>query len=226
MTDHIGTTLKELMANIENRYINNADHERKRQQWEREEQGRARREALANSHIPAYEKGIIENRWENTHAYQAAKKALRSISDLGGNFLYLFGRRGTGKTVSACRLLISMVNSPDFPGNSCYFLPAKEYSDSLDLDALKEFERLSLRRGVLLLDDLGQETRNHHRLENIISHRHNHQLFTIITSNFSPDKLAPRYDQRIIDRIVERGLAVELTEILRKGVGSQCKMKL
>lgn len=68
---------------------------------------------------------------------------------------------------------------------------------------------------LLVIDDLGIEPKEvlaygmtHTPVVDIITHRYNRDLMTVITTNLEGRDLAPRYGQRIVDRLHEQALTI------------------
>lgn len=143
-----------------------------------------------------------------------------------GRGLYLsgmFGRGKTGLAVAGLRELVTRVGTRDeFRRPPDYY--AQFVTSTAMLEGLRPDENddhaptRNLRRlrtvPVLAIDDFGAERVTEwgvDRLFEIINHRHNELLPTLITSNLAPDELAAKinrqvggqYGDRIVERIVE-----------------------
>lgn len=143
-----------------------------------------------------------------------------------GRGLYLSGMFGRGKTgiaVAALRAYVIRrgVRDDHQKASSTYaqFIPATALLEGLRPDEDDEHAPTrNLRRlrtiPALAIDDFGAERLTEwgvDRLFEVINHRHNELLPTLITSNFAPDDLAAKinrqvggqYGDRIVERIVE-----------------------
>lgn len=129
------------------------------------------------------------------------------------------GGAGAGKTWQATRLLAELAARGD---GSCWWI------SSLDL-ILRTKEELYLDNGasidrargcdVLLLDDLGSERSTDWAIDLVnvvLSHRYNHELTTIVTSNLPLEKIGT-FDPRLISRLSGHGRIVYMTEEDRRG---------
>ena len=140
--------------------------------------------------------------------------------------LFLCGGAGNGKTtiIRALQSLLNFLRSDESLSNSEYpergyiiisakdlVLLAKAYNNptrenSADVSRYKRLRNIE----ILAIDDLGQEPKEsiHYgdyitAAMDIISHRYNEQLCTLVTSNLAPDEVSKHYDERIADRFRE-----------------------
>lgn len=127
-----------------------------------------------------------------------------------GAGLVLCGDPGTGKSMKAaliCRAAVEV-------GASVLFVRVRSMLDRLkDWDNATDFRADLESVDLLVLDDLGAEygsdwTRS--EIDAVVSTRHAERLSLIATSNLSPGELAKSYSPRVIDRLRERGPALEL----------------
>lgn len=139
----------------------------------------------------------------------------------GDNFGFLLmGPSGSGKT----HLMISLVNvvlehlDPDrvhSVGSTLLFINTSEFLELTrrDIETGKEFERIR-KLTFLFLDDLGVENLtdwSRDQLYRLFEYRNNNKLATFITTNLSPSELKERMHERILSRILEMCVPVQLT---------------
>jgi DNA replication protein DnaC len=142
------------------------------------------------------------------YAYEYAKAYAQRLS----GWLILFGNYGCGKTHLAAaianealqrdyRVIFAIV--PDLLDHlRSTFGPASDVSYD------KRFEDI---RSVplLILDDLGTENTTpwaREKLFQIVNHRYNHRLPTVITSNRKPEDIEPRIYSRMLDHSLHDGI--------------------
>lgn len=130
-------------------------------------------------------------------------------------WLLLFGACGVGKT----HLAAAAANLALDRGEPVLFAVVPDLLDHLRAtfgpsSEVAYDERFELVRTVplLILDDLGTESATawaREKLYQIVNHRYNQELPTIITSNRAPDSL----DQRVVSRMYQRAFAGEILRI-------------
>ena len=123
------------------------------------------------------------------------------------SWIYLAGKVGTGKTLAACTLARQWL----IDRGRVRFIRARDFFSQL---AEAEFGRgggLSIKSlswfQVLVIDDLGSEKPSDYtrsRLLALLEARHDHDVRTIITSNYMLNKLAERMgDDRVPSRLAQ-----------------------
>ena len=126
------------------------------------------------------------------------------------------GTCGNGKT-TLMYALQSAINDLDRRGHfkflSEYFTVGMRIVDAMDIVIMaKDLNSIrSLReRSMLAIDDLGKEPTEVLDYGNVLSpvvdlmeYRYQHQLFTAVTTNLTPDEIRDKYGKRIADRFNE-----------------------
>ncbi len=119
--------------------------------------------------------------------------------------LFMIGATGLGKTFLSCCIAQELINkgcSVAFDSVQNYLREIeKEHFGRADGDTLE----LLLKADLLILDDLGSEFEssfNTSVIYNIINTRFNEGRPTIVSTNLSTKKLAERYDDRIVSRLI------------------------
>ena len=151
-----------------------------------------------------------------TPELQSALDVVRKYAQTPNGWLVLVGPCGTGKT----HLAAAVANDALAQGNmSVMFAVVPDLLDHLratfdptrgiDYDARFNSIRNTF---LLVLDDLGTENATpwaREKLYQIINHRYNERLPTVITSNQRDDAI----DERILSRMLDRDLSTRLTLI-------------
>ena len=135
----------------------------------------------------------------------AAFKIARAYADDPTGWLVLWGGFGTGKT----HLAVAIANHRLALGNPAVFIVVPDLLDHLrstfspnsevTYDDLFETVRNTQ---LLILDDLGTQTSTawaQEKLYQILNHRYNKELATVITTNLDPNEIEPRLRSRIGD---------------------------
>ena len=135
----------------------------------------------------------------------AAFRVARAYAENPEGWLVLHGAFGTGKT----HLAAAVANHRLAQGEPVVFLVVPDLLDHLrstfsptsevTYDELFETVRNT---PLLILDDLGSQTSTEwakEKLYQILNHRYNKGLPTVITTNLSPDEIEPRLRSRIGD---------------------------
>ncbi|MBC8100241.1 MAG: ATP-binding protein, partial [Armatimonadetes bacterium] len=148
---------------------------------------------------------------------RAFNEAVRFAQEPVG-WLLLEGTYGCGKT----HLAAAVANARLQQGEPVLFITTPDLLDHLraafapnaDQSYDETFERI---RGVplLLLDDLGVENPSPWALEKLfqlLNHRYNHNLPTIITTNTTIDKLDPRIRSRLLDNAHTHRVLITATD--------------
>jgi len=144
--------------------------------------------------------------------------------------LILVGHYGTGKTHLAAAIL-KVVLDKAIPGA---MVVVPELLDEIrasynDVETDKRLEQKVMQKQFLILDDLGAEKTTEwvrERLYNLINHRYEHNLPTVITTNCTFNELSDKHGERIVDRIAEMCHGVKLEgESYRIKIRKQKKAK-
>lgn len=142
------------------------------------------------------------------------------------NWILISGLYGNGKTTLAMALLDSIgflndnghfkVEGKDKQVQKLSILKTKAVdicNDAADKDLLKLYKTAD----VLFIDDLGAESRavqnygsGSYPIREVLTARHDNQLFTIITTNLTPKDLRDFYDGRIVDRFRDDTLQITM----------------
>jgi len=188
-----------------------AEWERKRTELEARQEERRLEGMLASLGVKATTaKAVSSGRLDRTAALQGVEDQER----FGRTFLLLSGGVGTGKTVAAASAAIAATKS----GQRARFVKAGELSTQSSFGDAAEARMAELRRAdVLVIDDLGLERLHDmwkQAFEDLIDHRWEEDLRTIITTNLPPTADAGRqsirgvYGERVASRIRQKGLIV------------------
>lgn len=135
----------------------------------------------------------------------AAWKVARAFAEKPQGWLVLWGTFGTGKT----HLAAAVANYTISMGQPAVFIVVPDLLDHLrstfsptsDVTYDELFETVR-NTPLLILDDLGTQTSTawaQEKLYQILNHRYNMALPTVITTNLSPDEIEPRLRSRIGD---------------------------
>jgi DNA replication protein DnaC len=135
----------------------------------------------------------------------AAWKVARAYAENPQGWLVLWGTFGTGKT----HLAAAIANERISRGEPAVFIVVPDLLDHLrstfsptsDVTYDELFETVR-NTPLLILDDLGTQTSSawaQEKLYQILNHRYNMALPTVITTNLSPDDIEPRLRSRIGD---------------------------
>jgi DNA replication protein DnaC len=145
-----------------------------------------------------------------------------------GYGLFIHGDYGTGKTHAACYCLIQAMyrlfeydTDAKFDGG-CFFVSAADYVQSVlqkDHDVIRRAEMAK----VLVLDDLGKESRNYTNesgwaisvLVNLVKKRSEQMQHTIATTNLMPDEVISRYSEYLEEAIRDNMVHIVLRVIKR-----------
>jgi len=138
-------------------------------------------------------------------AFNVARTYTETLSFGGLPWLFLFGTKGTGKT----HLAAAIGNERIARGQPAIFMVASDlldhlraaYSPNSDITYDDLFESLR-NTPLLILDDLGMQTATswaREKLFQLINHRYNRRLPTVITMNIEAEEIDPRLWSRIND---------------------------
>lgn len=140
----------------------------------------------------------------------AAYRVARAYAENPQGWLVLFGAFGTGKT----HLAVAIANYRISLGEPAVFIVVPDLLDHLRstfspsseiaYDDLFETVRNT---SLLILDDLGSQTSTpwaQEKLYQLLNHRYNRALATVITTNLNPDDIEPRLRSRIGDSQLSR----------------------
>jgi DNA replication protein DnaC len=139
-------------------------------------------------------------------AYHTAVMYVEKLSFNDRPWLFLYGSKGTGKT----HLAAAIGNARIARGQPAIFMVVPDLLDHLratfspNSDATYDelFENLR-NTPLLILDDLGTQTTTpwaREKLYQLINHRYNRRLSTVITMNMETEEIDPRLWSRINDR--------------------------
>lgn len=134
--------------------------------------------------------------------------------------IFLCGSYGNGKTtmLRALRKVTQMLQSLRYPITSLLLLDARDirraYLDSStpnsDLPPYLDWDVLCNRRKLIAIDDMGKEPAQQMNygtvispMHEIIEKRYEHRLFTAISTNTQPNRIAEEYGERVADRLRE-----------------------
>lgn len=172
-----------------------------------------------DAHLGNFRTPVYEDQGTVKLMNQIIKEWYRNFeeNDRQGKGLYLWSKaKGSGKTRMAVSLFNEMMVEHGVVG---YFATSTqiitEIKNTWDNDYVSEgalLDKLTKYR-VLIIDDFGTEMPKqwiNERFYHIINERYTHRKMTIYTSNYDLDEL--KYDDRIIDRIYEKSIIVQMPE--------------
>ncbi|MCM1079572.1 MAG: hypothetical protein NC344_07775 [Bacteroidales bacterium] len=158
----------------------------------------------------------VELRWqtyrESTELAECIRQTAQAMTSKDRFGIFFCGRCGNGKStmMRAIQQLTNLLKLTDRDGNRLAF----RMCDAREI--VREYNRFY--RGyelvrdckLLAIDDLGLEPAEVMSYGNVyspvvelLSHRYNEQLFTIITTNLQPAEVREKYGDRIADRFNE-----------------------
>ena len=178
---------------------------------------RQRRQRVANFRHHLLETGLDEGLWSYDQVLAPNPELLAWCLRHAGQWMWLGGPTGTGKTRAVARaLVVHSWKQTHWP--SALWLPAALWVQ--DLHGRQEEARgrqhrqieLARRVDILVFDDFGQEELSDHAralLFGLLDHRYVRRLRTWFTSNASPAELVERIGEtrwpQMLRRIRERG---------------------
>lgn len=175
-----------------------------------------------NSFIGLHKDKIIEaNLFENKDANQFLEKFKKDFKKCYGQWFYLYGVCGNGKTTTL-KLIASFLNengqSYIFTSIDKIFSKIKESFDKDDISESVIFDRI-IKAEFLLVDDLGVEritSWGSSQIYHIFNEKYNNGTSIIISSNLNKHKLVEYIstfdkENRIADRIKEKTTFIEFT---------------
>ncbi|HWQ12872.1 MAG TPA: ATP-binding protein [Roseiflexaceae bacterium] len=179
-----------------------------------QEQKRARR-LIEISNIGPFVEKTFASFNPTIHGVQRAYLRARAYAEHPRGWLVLLGKYGVGKTHLAAAIANELLRNhyqvlfavvPDLLDHL-----RSTFGPNSEVEYDKRFEDIRDSH-VLILDDLGTENASgwaREKLFQIINHRYNYAMPTVITSNRDPKDI----DQRIFSRMSDRALCEELTVI-------------
>lgn len=173
-----------------------------------ERERRMANELLEMSNLSAFQDKTFATFDAEVRGVKRAYLRAREFAKRPDGWLVLFGNYGTGKTHLASaianellhqnyRVLFAVV--PDLLDHL-----RSTFGPSSEIEYDKRFEMIR-DAAILVLDDLGTENTTpwaREKLFQIINHRYNGRLPTVITSNRRPEDIEPRIFSRMSDRAV------------------------
>lgn len=175
----------------------------------REEEAQKKRLVLSN--LERFERHTFEN-YEPTPGTDEAYDAASAYAQDPDGWLFLHGGCGVGKT----HLAVAAAREISTHNSSVIFTVVPDLLDHLratfdPANGVAYDDRFNAFRNafLLVLDDLGTENTTpwaREKLFQIINHRYNERLPTIITSNQDLAKI----DERVVSRLLDRGLTVDI----------------
>jgi hypothetical protein len=155
---------------------------------------------------------VLQHRGNDRPNMKAAivDQACRAIEKYRSVFLHGLG--GTGKTITAIEALRR--NGEGFFVRAVDYVTVakRNYANVDDRRMMRRAERTSF----LVLDDVGEEAREHsHHIARLLTTRFDRGGRTILTANCDKQQFATRYKDRVVDRWRHNGISIEATEVLR-----------
>jgi DNA replication protein DnaC len=178
-----------------------------------EEQDSRRAQEIKNlSNLDAFAHMTFQSFDASRRGTETAFAIAREYSKMSDGWLVLHGSVGVGKT----HLAVAAANAyPNYhPNSSVYFQVVPDLLDQLratfdpshGVAFDDRFQRIR-NAHLLVLDDLGTENTTpwaSEKLYQLINHRYNERLSTIITTNVNSDQIEDRISSRIFDKQLSR----------------------
>jgi DNA replication protein DnaC len=151
--------------------------------------------------IPRGRSGYASSQEKIEAAYQATK----DFADEPKGWLVLIGPSGCGKTHLAAAIANEYIGN----GNPAFFITAADlldhlrsaFSPSSEITYDRLFDQIR-NTPLLILDDLGAQSSTHwakEKMEQLLNHRFNNELPTVITTSTPMEQLNDRLRTRLID---------------------------
>jgi DNA replication protein DnaC len=185
-------------------------------------EGRNAEERRRVSNLEAFANHEFDD-FEPTAGTDQAFEAARAFAREPDGWLFLHGRCGVGKT----HLAVAAAKEIQRQNGNVIFAVVPDLLDHLRAtfdpsNGTAYDDRFNMIRGafLLVLDDLGTENTTpwaREKLYQIINHRYNERLPTIITTNQDHAKLDERIVSRLLDRGLTRDVMIDAEDFRRRG---------
>lgn len=213
MSERIGDLVSEWLERLRPRMVNEAEAAK----WEADQARLAiERIGLPEDIRAAAVTGL--NSYGNPLRESDGDKVLGQADAEQKRLVILTGQPGTGKTLAAARWLVRhpggrYVAAAKFAAG---MVAAKWSKRQGEIYEASERYRVAM---ALVLDDAGEnETAEESaHIAELLRHRYDERLPTVVTTNLSSTDFATRYGDRIMSRIAEHGGTKTLKTILRPG---------
>lgn len=183
-----------------------------------EKEGRQRDKLWQQSNLQAFETKNFDTFNSHVVGVSEAFARAKAFAQAPKGWLFLYGTYGCGKT----HLAASIANEAVRREYQTIFMVVPDLLDYLrstfgPSSEVAYDERFEKIRNIqlLVLDDLGTESSTgwaREKLFQIINHRYNHRLPTVITSNADLDKFDPRIASRLSDADICSQVLIKATD--------------
>lgn len=173
---------------------------------------------LRLSNLDAFDSLHFDNFDPKVRGVREAYKAAREFARTPDGWLLLMGGYGCGKT----HLAAAIANETVGRGISVYFAVAPDLLDQLRAayapNSETTFDEIfeQIRSATLLVvDDLGTENATpwaREKLYQMLNHRYNYQMATVITTNVKLDDIDPRISSRLRDKALCRTVEIPASD--------------